>query len=56
MTGNVAEFDSASAPSLDGGAAADRLGVRQMPSAYHGSFMHEEDGAGKYPVPLEKRS
>lgn len=27
-----------------------------MPSAYHRSFMHEEDGDGKYPVPLEKRS
>lgn len=27
-----------------------------MPSAYRRSFMHEEDGAGKDPVPLEKRS
>lgn len=27
-----------------------------MPSAYHRSLMHEEDGDGQYPVPLEKRS
>lgn len=27
-----------------------------MPSAYHGSLMHEEDGDGQYPVALEKRS
>lgn len=41
---------------LGSGRAADRLGVRQMPSAYHRSLMHEEDGDGQYPVPLEKRS
>lgn len=27
-----------------------------MPSAYHRSLMHEGDGDGQYPVPLEKRS
>lgn len=27
-----------------------------MPSAYRRSFMHEEDGAGKDPVPPDKRS
>lgn len=27
-----------------------------MPSAHHRSLMHEVDGDGQYPVPLEKRS
>jgi len=27
-----------------------------MPSAHHRSLMHELDGDGQYPVPLEKRS
>lgn len=39
-----------------GWATTDRLGVRHMPSAYHRSLMHEGDGDGQYPVPLEKRS
>lgn len=33
----------------------ERLRVRQMPSAHRRSFMHEEDGAGKDPVPPDKK-